>query len=934
MPENFDDDLFEDASSTKIETSDNDSSNTENKHEDLVEPNGEEIPASSDEATAQANGEEASNNGEVQGQKYENYQKADSGRSAFARKLENGSDYYKNKLSKNEDMLKKARAQADMDKKKVQDNKDKKNRNGQVGKSGQNKENKGAANSTGDLGSDNKKELKDQKKQEKADKKQAKASAKNAKDLAKENKLIKKDAKKAKKFEALHPVEAAKMRLKQFFIKVILPKLLLVLAILLFLFFVAFLIMVVIYAIFGEKGVREGSYVSSEFYSTNCVGNIKQSILGELKLPVDISGTVNFSSESGYGISDGNNANITSLDGFLFIGDSRYSTISSYISGLGSNVVVEGVGGSTSGHWIEVSKEGKGLVGSTVSGAERNVTLPSSATGISIMLGVNGTNVNVDSEKNDLITVLNNLHVRYPNVPIFVNSVYHWGSKYPKTYNDRVDEFNQKIKDYCNSNNWVTYVDITSGLHDDKGFLKSPFAADSLHINSSEGISKLTGNIKSAITGGATSSALKHNGLDLNSTTAGVTEGANVYSVMDGKVVESTADNTYSGTVNGGWVKIKYDFTSGNEKNTFSIIYGGLSIDSLTLKKGDEVKKGDVIGKIGSKEESEDGKIASLHFGYYDETSNMYMDPTNMFIPCSTAVTGDQMPIHDIYSISENNYVTAVKKYCESNTCSEYLKSWDLNTVYKTAVANNLNPRFVVLRAIDEGFAPHYRCSNNNYWGIAVYNTTGGCGTSYSSLADGVKGLANLEIVKDASTVFDLMKKYAYLGDYWYDGTDNWGLGGCTFYPYIKEYMTDQAHSNEVASWCNSGTGSSHRTTEDDQAAYTKFLCSKMTKNDEAIFGPYLISQSTPNNLSTNIVETNGILLWPAPSCVRITSGYGNRDRPADGASSDHRAIDIGCPNGSSVTAAAAGTVTTVKDSTNSQDWVSKSGTFYKWKYL
>ena len=48
---------------------------------------------------------------------------------------------------------------------------------------------------------------------------------------------------------------------------------------------------------------------------------------------------------------------------------------------------------------------------------------------------------------------------------------------------------------------------------------------------------------------------------------------------------------------------------------------------------------------------------------------------------------------------------------------------------------------------------------------------------------------------------------------------------------------------------------------------------------------------------------------WPCPSSGRITSGFGARSSPTEGASSNHQGIDIGASTGSSVIAAAGGTV-------------------------
>ena len=50
--------------------------------------------------------------------------------------------------------------------------------------------------------------------------------------------------------------------------------------------------------------------------------------------------------------------------------------------------------------------------------------------------------------------------------------------------------------------------------------------------------------------------------------------------------------------------------------------------------------------------------------------------------------------------------------------------------------------------------------------------------------------------------------------------------------------------------------------------------------------------------------------VWPCPSSGRITSGFGSRTSPTEGASSNHQGIDIGAASGSDIIAAADGTVT------------------------
>ena len=48
---------------------------------------------------------------------------------------------------------------------------------------------------------------------------------------------------------------------------------------------------------------------------------------------------------------------------------------------------------------------------------------------------------------------------------------------------------------------------------------------------------------------------------------------------------------------------------------------------------------------------------------------------------------------------------------------------------------------------------------------------------------------------------------------------------------------------------------------------------------------------------------------WPCPSSSRITSGFGARSSPTEGASSNHKGIDISAPTGAAIVAAADGTV-------------------------
>lgn len=56
-------------------------------------------------------------------------------------------------------------------------------------------------------------------------------------------------------------------------------------------------------------------------------------------------------------------------------------------------------------------------------------------------------------------------------------------------------------------------------------------------------------------------------------------------------------------------------------------------------------------------------------------------------------------------------------------------------------------------------------------------------------------------------------------------------------------------------------------------------------------------------------VYVGGNKVWPCPASHRITSGYGGRNTGIPGASTNHKGIDIGCPDGSAVVSVLDGKV-------------------------
>lgn len=69
----------------------------------------------------------------------------------------------------------------------------------------------------------------------------------------------------------------------------------------------------------------------------------------------------------------------------------------------------------------------------------------------------------------------------------------------------------------------------------------------------------------------------------------------------------------------------------------------------------------------------------------------------------------------------------------------------------------------------------------------------------------------------------------------------------------------------------------------------------------------------------------SGGFVWPCPSSYTISSGFGYRESPTEGASSNHLGIDIAAPTGSAIVAAASGTVVIAQYSASAGNYVSIS---------
>ena len=240
-----------------------------------------------------------------------------------------------------------------------------------------------------------------------------------------------------------------------------------------------------------------------------------------------------------------------------------------------------------------------------------------------------------------------------------------------------------------------------------------------------------------------------HSGVDISSkgASAGV---VNVVAAKDGEVVYPTSqsDIQYSDDGNdndgdgyGNYVKVKHSDGS-------YTLYAHLARNSITVMSGDVVTQGQVIGKIGSSGNATD---TYLHFEVRvgsDSISNVvdplkYLDASNP--RSSSSSTSDAFSVTTTV-LSRQEFINRMNDYCTRSGKKHFCNNFASNAglVYDASVKNGVNPELVVVTAGAEQGWKNPCGGTNNYWGIGVGNTSGGCGARYNSLEDGIAGYAKV----------------------------------------------------------------------------------------------------------------------------------------------------------------------------------------------
>lgn len=209
-------------------------------------------------------------------------------------------------------------------------------------------------------------------------------------------------------------------------------------------------------------------------------------------------------------------------------------------------------------------------------------------------------------------------------------------------------------------------------------------------------------------------------------------------------------------------------------------------------------------------------------------------------------------------SLSKSEFIERATNYYNSRgvlSPSETIFLNNLDTIYDMSVKNNINPELVIVRAELEGYSPGP--SRNNFWGITCYNEGGinVCG-NYDTFDEGL--LHFLNYLNNYEDFNDFADRWAYLGEVWYKDVNDWGIGGCIYLEYIKDYMSTERYNIVKLACSNTSCISAKdpeclKTNDEDDKAYMQFQIDKMVNVRRNVFAlePGVCEEKNYNNNCT-----------------------------------------------------------------------------------
>lgn len=308
----------------------------------------------------------------------------------------------------------------------------------------------------------------------------------------------------------------------------------------------------------------------------------------------------------------------------------------------------------------------------------------------------------------------------------------------------------------------------------------------------------------------------------------------------------------------GNFVKIRH--TDGTVT-----IYAHMYAGSITVKSGETVEQGQVIGKVGTS-----GRSTGVHLHFEMRDSNNvkidpldYVDPNNPR-PMSYG-SGDSFSIIET-TLSKSEFVSKMNDYATRSNNSAFKTNFadHAEEIYDVSKEVGVNPELVVVTAGSEQswyLSPECQYTHN-YWGLNISNGKGcASGDVYSSLAEGIKGYAatlkkynpggsldanitgkyNARLAAGCDslgyglpgTFSGMQSAYSFLGEYRiYPGSA--GSGGCYS---LKIVYNDQNYCDNKAVCKSKPCSDESKTTICEQSDYTAWQVKQKVKMRYDIFG-------------------------------------------------------------------------------------------------
>ncbi len=302
----------------------------------------------------------------------------------------------------------------------------------------------------------------------------------------------------------------------------------------------------------------------------------------------------------------------------------------------------------------------------------------------------------------------------------------------------------------------------------------------------------------------------------------------------------------------GNYVKIEHS------DGTYTV-YAHMLAGSITVKSGDKVAQGQVIGKMGT---SGCSTGEHLHF-------EVRLSSENKVNPLDYVKKDDPRPGCGDFSLTSTSltkqeFVTLMRNYCLSSGNSNFCNNFSSNAelVYDVSLQNNVNPELVVVTAgTEQGWG---KCDGlYNFWGIGIPNGAGcSAGPQLTSMEAGIKKYAEtinayLEGGSYANSITNrynerssagcdpaghglpgtlagMQSVYSWIGDHRYN-PGNWGKGGCVYLNII--YGSDYCSSKITCGSPYSGCPPESKTTTCEQNDYTTWQLKGKVEKRQEIFG-------------------------------------------------------------------------------------------------